>query len=523
MYTMAQQDNWDEWLPIASFVHNQWPNATTKLSPHEVLLGYVPATAEAITPEMNNAAAEDRQATLKEHRAGAVHALNKTVQSTPPAQYSINEQVWLKAKHLTLPYQTAKLTPKHHGPFRIVKQISPVAYQLKLPPAWTIHPVFHASLLTPYCKTTKHGANYQQLPPEMIDDQEEYEVEQVISHQYYGCKKTLQYLIHWKGYSAADNTWEPADQVFVDALMKAYHRKHPLEEEKAPTFATCLHMALAKFHWHPHSPLTNFGVTGPATKQDCAGAQKISAPMVPFASGTEKNMFTPTHHAVAQPTKLTAKANASEKSASKRSIYRALVKFFTCPPHTPPNSPTVPTAGQIAVACCNMPLNTLRLLATMTATSTCGQSVSMAGNASWSQKAFPISIPANAALLRPSIILRVEIGHSPLLWRASSTAPSKWNKPLPLSVTVQLPAKQEGDVTAWLACMPENCGGMHGDLMMGSGGLPEGRLEGVGPRIEAGEPLEGRSNSNNKVSMSHGHSRQDSDYLAHWPVPAWSM
>ena len=58
----------------------------------------------------------------------------------------------------------------------------------------------------------------------MIDDQEEYEVEQVISHWYYGHKKALHYLICWKGYSAADDTWEPADQVFADTLMKAYHR-----------------------------------------------------------------------------------------------------------------------------------------------------------------------------------------------------------------------------------------------------------------------------------------------------------
>ena len=77
-------------------------------------------------------------------------------------------------------------------------------------------------------------------------------------------------------------------------------------------------------------------------------------------------------------------------------------------------------------------------------------------------------------------------------------------------------------VMVWLAHMPENHRGMHGDLMMGSGGLPEGRLEGVSPRMEAGEPLEGRSNSNNKVSMSHGHSRQDLDYLACWPIPAQS-
>ena len=76
---------------------------------------------------------------------------------------------------------------------------------------------------------------------------------------------------------------------------------------------------------------------------------------------------------------------------------------------------------------------------------------------------------------------------------------------------------------AWLACMPENHGDMHVHPMMGSGGLPEGRLGEVGPRMEAGEPLEGRSSSNDEVSIVHGHSGQDLDYPAHWPVLAWSM
>ena len=64
---------------------------------------------------------------------------------------------------------------------------------------------------------------------------------------------------------------------------------------------------------------------------------------------------------------------------------------------------------------------------------------------------------------------------------------------------------------------------MHADPMMGSGGLPKGRLGEVGPRMEAGEPLEGRLNGNNKVSMSHGHSGQDSDYPACQPILAQSM
>src|SRR5580692_8034371 len=248
MYMTARQDDWDEWLPIASFVHNRWPNATMKLSPHEVLLGYAPAAAEPITPETNNATAEDWQTTIEHHRKAAVQAITGVAQTTPPAQYHEGEQVWLEAKHLSLPYQTAKLAPKHHGPFTILKQISPVTYKLELPPAWTIHPVFHASLLTPYKETTEHGTNYQRPPPEMIDDAEEYEVEQVIGHRYHGRQKKLQYLIRWKGYSAADDTWEPADQVFADTLVKAYHRKHPLDEttKRKTPLATRLQATLAK-------------------------------------------------------------------------------------------------------------------------------------------------------------------------------------------------------------------------------------------------------------------------------------
>ena len=429
------------------------------------------------------------------------------MQSAPLAQYNVNEQVWLKAKHLTLPYQTTKLTPKCHGPFRILKQVSPVAYKLELPPAWTIHPVFHASLLTPYHETIEHGANYQWPPPKMIEDQEEYEEEQVISHQYYGCKKALQYLICWKGYSVADNTWEPADQVFTDALVKAYHRKHPLDERKAPTFTTHLQAALAKSHWHPHNPLTNFEATGPVTKQDWTGAPKVSAPMVLTASGTEKNTSTSTPCAVAQPIKSTAKADALERSASRKYIHKALVKFFTCQPHIPLPSPTVPITGQITVVHCNAPLNASKLLATMTATSIHRQSASMARNASLSWKAFPTFIPVSAALLKLLTTPGTKTGHSPQLWRTLSGMPSSWSRPLPSSVTVWLPAKQEGDVTVQLACTPENCKDMYRNPMMGSGRLPEGGLEGVGPRMEAGEPLEGRLISNNEVSMTHGCSK----------------
>ena len=232
LYASARQDDWEAWLPIATFVHNQWPNATTKWSPHEILLGYQPSMAEELTGITNNEMVEERHQIIKEHREAALHALDKAAQAVPASQYKVGEWVWLEAKYLALPYTSVKLAPKHHGPFQITKEISPVAYQLALPRAWTIHNMFHSSLLTHYKESHKSGAQFQHPPPELVGNEEEYEVEQIINHCHHGRHCQLQYLIHWKGYSAANDTWEPTDQVHADDLVRSYHMKYTKEEKR---------------------------------------------------------------------------------------------------------------------------------------------------------------------------------------------------------------------------------------------------------------------------------------------------
>ena len=175
---------------------------------------------------------EERHQIIKEHREAALHALNKAAQAAPASQYKVGEWVWLEAKYLALPYASVKLAPKHHRPFQISKEISPVAYQLALPRAWTIHNVFHSSLLTHYQETRESGAQFQHPPPELVGNEEEYEVEQIINHHHYGRCQQLQYLICWKGYSVADDTWEPADQVHADDLVRSYHTKYAKEEKR---------------------------------------------------------------------------------------------------------------------------------------------------------------------------------------------------------------------------------------------------------------------------------------------------
>src|SRR6266851_10172532 len=104
-------------------------------------------------------------------------------------RWNKGQEVWLDAKNLSLPYRTIKLAPRRHRPFKIKKVISPIVYQLHLPPQWTIHPVFHTSLLTLYIKTKEHGENYLRPPPDLINDREQYKVKTIRSHRHYGKQK----------------------------------------------------------------------------------------------------------------------------------------------------------------------------------------------------------------------------------------------------------------------------------------------------------------------------------------------
>ena len=40
--TNYKQDNWAQWLPMAQFVHNNWPSDTMRKSPFFLLMGYNP-------------------------------------------------------------------------------------------------------------------------------------------------------------------------------------------------------------------------------------------------------------------------------------------------------------------------------------------------------------------------------------------------------------------------------------------------------------------------------------------------
>jgi Chromo (CHRromatin Organisation MOdifier) domain len=99
---------------------------------------------------------------------------------------------------------------------------------LELPAHWKIFNVFHASLLTLYKETEKHGENFPEPPPDLIDDEPEYKVKEVLASRRYGHWKKLQYLLHWKGYSQAHDSWTLADEMNALELVKKFHDENPM-------------------------------------------------------------------------------------------------------------------------------------------------------------------------------------------------------------------------------------------------------------------------------------------------------
>jgi Chromo (CHRromatin Organisation MOdifier) domain len=113
-----------------------------------------------------------------------------------------------------------KLSPKFAGPYKVIKRVSPVAYQLELTPGTNAHPVFHSSLLKA-SKPDSTGERTTQVPEAVsVDGQVEYVVDAILDEQVRRGKR--EYLVHWAGHHTNDSTWEPVANVLRSQALVFY-------------------------------------------------------------------------------------------------------------------------------------------------------------------------------------------------------------------------------------------------------------------------------------------------------------
>jgi hypothetical protein len=218
--------DWSKFLTSAEFVHNSVPHSSTKTSPFSLILGYepraYPSLGKTFIPALEGRLSSletARKEALAAHESARRIMIERSSRKFSP--WKVGNKVWLEATNLRIPYPSRKLAPKRHGPFEIAQVLSPLVYRLRLPPTWKIHDVFHAHLLSSYRQTDAHGPSFLKPPPDVIDNEEEYEVDHIVSHK--GSPGRRLYLTAWKGYPSSENTWEPESNLrHAPLILKRY-------------------------------------------------------------------------------------------------------------------------------------------------------------------------------------------------------------------------------------------------------------------------------------------------------------
>ncbi|KAH9648298.1 Endonuclease [Citrus sinensis] len=121
------------------------------------------------------------------------------------------------------------LVRRYEGPFRIVRRVGNVSYQLQLPLRLKIHPVFHVSLLKPYHGDTEdqsHGES-RRAPTAVVtafDKDVDYIIaDPVVSKR--GVPAHSEYLVKWKNLPESEATWEREDDLwqFAEHIQNFKH------------------------------------------------------------------------------------------------------------------------------------------------------------------------------------------------------------------------------------------------------------------------------------------------------------
>ncbi|KAH9670463.1 Endonuclease [Citrus sinensis] len=162
-YVSAHQRDWAKLLDIAQFSYNLQRSEATGKSLFEIIMGFQPMTPNTIastyggkSPAAHKLARElhEKANITRAYLDKAARKMKKWADTRRRhVEYKEGDQVMIKLvpqQFKTLQKVHKGLVRRYEGPFRVVRHVGNVSYQLQLPPRLKIHPVFHVSLLKPY-------------------------------------------------------------------------------------------------------------------------------------------------------------------------------------------------------------------------------------------------------------------------------------------------------------------------------------------------------------------------------------
>ena len=195
-YVAPLQDDWDTHLTNVEFAYNDSVNASTGYTPFYLINGFHPRTpmmmlTEGERPSTGNESADDfivrMQTDLVRAKRAIAAAQDKQKKNADKHRrdkiFQVGDKVYLSADHIRVPGAVdakKKLGRRAYGPFMIKRVLSPLTYELELPPTVKIHPVVHISHLREHQESglfPDRDEVYAPPPPELIDGEEHYSID----------------------------------------------------------------------------------------------------------------------------------------------------------------------------------------------------------------------------------------------------------------------------------------------------------------------------------------------------------
>ena len=175
MYVMNKPTKWEDYLHLAEFAYNNGYQASTKMSPFEVLYGRKCRTPVTWDSPINQLMLGPDLSMVLEHLVTKVQVNLKEAQDRHKSYaekkrkdkyYQIGNHVYSKVKvkrSLLRLGRCSKLAPRFCGPFEMLAKRVTMAYELVLPAHIRVHNFFHASLLKKYVYDTKYLIDWSLL------------------------------------------------------------------------------------------------------------------------------------------------------------------------------------------------------------------------------------------------------------------------------------------------------------------------------------------------------------------------